>query len=651
MTLFQALQKSKSSDLPTNKQNDSKFVKNYKNDLSYKMDLINPPTFSRKPIFGSSINQRFNQSIIRFNFANIQTKLKVSKPGDIYEQEADRVAEKVMCMSSSSNYLLLANTSTIGNEKSEYKCDSSTRKDEQEKMEISTKKRSVNTSSNFQASEKVADDIHTIVSREGGSPLDTSSKEFMESRFGYNFGNVKIHNDERAARSAKDVNALAYTLGNDIIFGEGQYVPNTLKGRRLLAHELTHVIQQNHSKISQSFLKTTIPSLTRNFSSNLALPLVQRYETGEHVAFGGDKAKQEIIVINGVQMTYGEMIAMGDFFERADDIYDEEPKKLERLVNLIRKEVTGGTVSQKDWNDATSGRYLKLAEQNISHFAPHNPKLVRQRSTSEINHKTEWERYHEAALSYASKGMKNEALVLNAFGDHFLTDAFAAGHIINKLDVMENFKIALESSKKQKEDFFDNVAKVVFADKAVRDLVSKYETVEFKGVVFRPNIDSAGRFSKLLQGIYDAEPTIVWSAIAKAIHDKLNKLPAGLKVENAKGDTWELSGDGTLNTKTLEIGIKAVAQSRQNILNAFINYVAPIKTPGPLVPSLPLLFKSVWDYVPYPSEEGTKRIVNTVELFTNPRQGTTTNYVGNLIKQNIPLIIDELVKRNIIKKA
>jgi Domain of unknown function (DUF4157) len=66
----------------------------------------------------------------------------------------------------------------------------------------------------------------------------------MESRFSYDFSNVRIHTDEAAAKSAYSVNALAYTLGNDIVFGEGQYQPNALVGRRLLAHELTHVVQQ-----------------------------------------------------------------------------------------------------------------------------------------------------------------------------------------------------------------------------------------------------------------------------------------------------------------------------------------------------------------------------------------------------------------------
>ena len=81
----------------------------------------------------------------------------------------------------------------------------------------------------------------------------------MGSRFGYDFSNVKIHADETASRSSDSVDARAYTVGNDIVFGQGQYHPDTLDGRRLLAHELTHVIQQSklmrYGIASSSYIK------------------------------------------------------------------------------------------------------------------------------------------------------------------------------------------------------------------------------------------------------------------------------------------------------------------------------------------------------------------------------------------------------------
>jgi hypothetical protein len=77
-----------------------------------------------------------------------------------------------------------------------------------------------------------------------GEPLDSSTRRFMDPRFGHSFGHIRVHTDARAARSAAMVNAQAFTIGHDIVFGQGQYRPSTSEGRLLLAHELTHAVQQ-----------------------------------------------------------------------------------------------------------------------------------------------------------------------------------------------------------------------------------------------------------------------------------------------------------------------------------------------------------------------------------------------------------------------
>ncbi len=85
----------------------------------------------------------------------------------------------------------------------------------------------------------------------GGKPLNPGDKNFFESRMGYDFSGVKIYNDSRANQSAKNVKALAFTHGNAIVFNSGQYQPHNYEGKKLLAHELTHVVQQN-SAINQT---------------------------------------------------------------------------------------------------------------------------------------------------------------------------------------------------------------------------------------------------------------------------------------------------------------------------------------------------------------------------------------------------------------
>jgi hypothetical protein len=80
--------------------------------------------------------------------------------------------------------------------------------------------------------------------RSPGHSLDGQTRAYMESRFGHDFGQVRVHSDAQAAESARAVNALAYTVGQDIVFGAGQYATGTQAGLRLMAHELTHVVQQ-----------------------------------------------------------------------------------------------------------------------------------------------------------------------------------------------------------------------------------------------------------------------------------------------------------------------------------------------------------------------------------------------------------------------
>jgi hypothetical protein len=89
--------------------------------------------------------------------------------------------------------------------------------------------------------------VHDVL-RSSGRPLDTVTRTFMEGGFGHDFSRVRVHTDGKAAESARAVGAAAYTIGRDVVFGTEQYQPETRVGRRLLAHELTHVAQQGDSR-------------------------------------------------------------------------------------------------------------------------------------------------------------------------------------------------------------------------------------------------------------------------------------------------------------------------------------------------------------------------------------------------------------------
>ena len=150
----------------------------------------------------------------------IQAKLKIGAANDRYEQEADRIADQVMSKSQ---------TSKIAS------------------APIKVQRLHANTDGAFGAS--VPSSVQKTLSS-SGKPLHPVLKHDMETRFGHNFSNVRIHTGTLAANSARDINARAYTSGNNIVFSNGQFSPYNESSRRLLAHELTHVIQQTDSSIT-----------------------------------------------------------------------------------------------------------------------------------------------------------------------------------------------------------------------------------------------------------------------------------------------------------------------------------------------------------------------------------------------------------------
>lgn len=163
-----------------------------------------------------------------FSFARIPVmtpvllKATVSSPGDPYEREADEVADKVMRMPAPAGDGL------------QRKCAGC---EEENKVQRKGDGGAVD----GMAAPPIVDEVL----RSPGQPLDAGARAFMEPRFGHDFSRVRIHTDARAARSAKAVNAHAYTVGNDIVFGSGTYAPQSQAGRSLLAHELTHTLQQS----------------------------------------------------------------------------------------------------------------------------------------------------------------------------------------------------------------------------------------------------------------------------------------------------------------------------------------------------------------------------------------------------------------------
>jgi len=191
---------------------------------------------------------------------NIQAKLTIGQPNDKYEQEADRVADQVMRTPEDAR----PGGRMPANDTVQRSCSSCMEEEnslqtkplytqispiiqrqtiEEEEEFIQTKK-----------AESVTPELAPTISsgiqslQGGGRPLSGSERTFFEPRFEADFSNVRVHNDTRAAYISRSVNARAFTSGQNVVFGAGEYSTGSLAGRKLLAHELTHVIQQKGQK-------------------------------------------------------------------------------------------------------------------------------------------------------------------------------------------------------------------------------------------------------------------------------------------------------------------------------------------------------------------------------------------------------------------
>lgn len=156
----------------------------------------------------------------------VQPKLTINQPGDRYEQEADRVADAVMGMKDGDAPVL-------------------------QRMPLSPVSAVQRESSSSEGAGAAPAIVSEVLSSGGGRALDAGTQQFMESRFGRDFSEVRVHDDSRAADSAAAIQARAYTSGQDVVFGQGEYRPGSTEGRRLLAHELGHVGQQGGQKVVQ----------------------------------------------------------------------------------------------------------------------------------------------------------------------------------------------------------------------------------------------------------------------------------------------------------------------------------------------------------------------------------------------------------------
>ena len=222
----------------------------------------------------------------------LQTKLEVNEPGDTYEQEADRVAWQVTRTPEPQVQRTCACVKHTG--------------DGGECAECREKRLGLQRRAESNSGRGSAPPIVQEVLRQPGRPLDERTRGSMESRFGPygpDFGHVRVHTDEKAAESAKAVSALAYTVGNHIVFSSGKYSPDTAQGTSLLAHELTHVLQQGPTLAPARVLQREGETCTRTFTRARSfvdyIALVREAET-RLAAAGYTSVGDRVHVLRGI---------------------------------------------------------------------------------------------------------------------------------------------------------------------------------------------------------------------------------------------------------------------------------------------------------------------------------------------------------------
>ncbi|HEU0300080.1 MAG TPA: DUF4157 domain-containing protein [Longimicrobium sp.] len=170
-------------------------------------DLSRVPVFSPAPVL-------------------VQAKLSVNRPGDLYEKEAERVSDLVMRMPDPRPGAFRVKD---GHPSASHPA-------------VGERLRTTRLRDDEQGAAAVPAIVHEVL-RSSGQPLDTAARAFLEPRFGHDFSRIRIHADAKAAESARSIGALAYTAGDVVVFGAGQYASGR-SGQALLAHELVHTLQQ-----------------------------------------------------------------------------------------------------------------------------------------------------------------------------------------------------------------------------------------------------------------------------------------------------------------------------------------------------------------------------------------------------------------------
>ena len=292
--------------------------------------------------------------------------LKISQPNDPAEIEADQIADRVMRMSidetagnkSNAKARSAPSDTKRAIEASDpkntihRKCDACEEKGEM--PETVQRKEEFASAAPTQPPADTPPSIRNAL-RSGGRPLDLQARNFFESRLGYDLSAVRLHTGDAAAESAERLNAHAYSLGSNIVFGGGKYRPDSESGRHLLAHELAHVVQQKTGIVQRAFNSDDDHNLqSERFSGDDRLENIFDASEDQYLRFGstGDpvtKVQQTLIELGFPLPEFGADGIFGSETSRAvsdfkvqNEISPSDPVVGTRTIGALDEQLVNG---------------------------------------------------------------------------------------------------------------------------------------------------------------------------------------------------------------------------------------------------------------------------------------------------------------------
>jgi hypothetical protein len=405
-----------------------------------------------------------------------------------------------------------------------------------------------------------------------------------------------------------------------------------------------------------------VTQLQRSAGNAAVTRMLARFEAGEHTQMAGTHSATIGTPPPGIKVEEADLLALGDFYPSAEKMMAAPVSELQAVIPLIHQDRDfrlgkGGTApTEKDWTTAKPD-YKTVLLDNASHFAPGSTP-----SGPGGDHKSMFFQYHGQALEKAhesaaagGKTVPNDAIALNAFACHFLTDAFAAGHLFNKQEMLAQARQAWDAQVAvgtflKETTFTMEVARKILAHPDAATALA--DQLLYLGSW--QAIDATTLSEFVYQVAKNPKTTDkFFNGLVNLVHTRLNRSAAddpasAVEVSNEHGQVWTLSGDGILDEKTpSDSGEETLAIAREAVAESSRNLEAAAKTASRILDDSMLV--SVWKWTPTPTQTGRQHMDKLIASALTLHSAETTDAFAQTSVENIATVIGEATKQGYMR--